>query len=154
MVKINAPEEYQVMGDYIFSEEEKKDIAKTLAEKNLEIKMLENEKKETTASFAARIFAAKSLVDLNSTYLNTGKMQKRYTTHLRINKLKGIREYKDVESGAIVKTEPMRPEDYQMKFNQAEGQSLACAGTLGRELISKIRYLWRISIMSCGFAKV
>lgn len=110
-------EVHDVYGDYFFTEEEKASIAKELAEKNIEIKALEDEKKAVTSNYAAKINQAKAVVNLNATHLNTGKTLKMFKCFLDFDRIKKQRMFRDKETDRVIKTEPMRPEDFQMKFS-------------------------------------
>jgi hypothetical protein len=115
-----APEEYDIVADYKFTEDEKRRIATDLAQKNIAAESLEKEKKAITSKFTADINQKKADINLLSQYLSTGMMRKSYRCTLGIDRIKRLRLWKDKETQQIVKTEPMRPEDAQIKLGEVE----------------------------------
>ena len=109
-------ETFEVMGDYVFTEVEKKQIAQDLANKSLEIQALEDEKKAVMSSFKAKIDAATATVNLSATHLSRGRMQKFYKCTLEFDRAKKLRLWKEVENGTVIKTEPMQSQDFQLKL--------------------------------------
>jgi hypothetical protein len=116
-------EEFEIFADYHFTEQEKADIAQNLAKKQLRIGELEGDKKAITSQISADINRAKADVNLMSHQLNTGRETRKYTCHLDFDREKKLRLWKDKVTGKVVKEEPMRPEDFQMKIEELEGST-------------------------------
>lgn len=114
--RVASVEEYDISADYIFTEDERKELAKDLAQKNIEKQMLDDEKKAVTSKFAADINAKTSDINLLAQYLTSGKKMKVYRCTLDFDMRKKQRLWKDKETGKVIKIEPMRTEDYQMKM--------------------------------------
>jgi hypothetical protein len=108
-----------ILGDYVFSEEEKRQMAQELANKNIEIAGLEDEKKAVMSSFKARIDAATANVNLLATHLAQGKKQIFYKCYLDFDRTRKMRLWKEQKTHKVIKEEPMREEDQQVTFAQS-----------------------------------
>lgn len=113
-------ETYDILGDYVFTEDEKKQIAQELANKNIEIQGLEDEKKAVMSNFKAKIDQATAQVNLLATHLAQGKKQQFYKCHLDIDRTARERVWREVKTHKVIKREPMRPEDEQITFGQGK----------------------------------
>lgn len=117
-VSIKDRELYDIMGNYIFSEEEKKQLGLDLCQENLKIQGLEDEKRAVTSNFKAKIDQATAQVNLLSTHLSQGIKQQMYKCYLEFDRAAKMRVWKDAETDKVIKREPMRPEDAQIKFTK------------------------------------
>ena len=109
-------EVFDIMGDYVFSDSEKKQIAQDLAQESLKVQALGDEKTAVTSSFKAKIDQATANVNLMATHLSQGKKQVFYKCTLEFDRIDKMRVWTEVETGKVIRTEPMRSEDYQLKL--------------------------------------
>jgi hypothetical protein len=107
---------YDVLGDYVFSVEEKRQLAQSLANKNIEIQGLGDEKTAVMSQFKAKIDQATAEVNLLATHLSTGKKQKTYRCWLDFDETRKLRIWREEKTDKVIKEEPMQAQDFQLKF--------------------------------------
>lgn len=102
---------------HVFSEDETREIATSLALKVSEMKAAEDEKKAVTSDFNSQIDSAKSLINLAATKLNNGyEMRTVKCEIVRDYSLRMILYYR-VDTGDLAKERPMTTDDLQMKID-------------------------------------
>ncbi len=102
---------------YEFSEDEKRQISKELANTNQSKQRLEDEKKAINSNFKAKIDTAISQVNLLSSHITNGYKHRYFKCFKFLNFARKIREYYSFKDGSLIKEEPFSHDDYQQKLN-------------------------------------
>lgn len=103
-------------GKYFFTEEEKKTLSNQLANKQIDMRILEDEKKSVMSQYKDRIDRIKWDIARYSRNIVDGYeirdfdcvVEKDYDAHLK--------RYVDERTGAIIAEKPLDPQDYQQSF--------------------------------------
>jgi len=109
-------EEYDVMGEYVFTAAEKEEMASEMARKNIEAAALEDAKKAAMSDFKARIDLKAAELNTLATQYAHGKRYQIYKCWLDYDRTRKMRLWKAIDDDHVVKEEPMRPEDFQGKL--------------------------------------
>ena len=112
-----CPDIVDVWEKYEFSEEEKREISKRLANENQSKQRLEDEKKAVVSNFKAKIDSAISQVNLLSSHIASGYEHRYFKCYKFLNFARTIREYYSIENGELMQEEPFTREDHQLKMN-------------------------------------
>lgn len=102
---------------HILTQEERNEMAFSLAEKQLEKNMLEDEKKSVTSSYKAKIDAKNAEINVLSGNVKDGYVFVSIYSDRRKNTVTRQWEWWNPETGEIVKTEPFSPKDYQTNID-------------------------------------
>ncbi len=106
-----------VWSKYEFTEDEKRELSKRLANENQNKQRLDDEKKAVASNFKAKIDSAISSINLFASQISNGYEHRNFRCFKLLNFNRKMREFYDVDSGELIKEEPFLPGDYQMKLN-------------------------------------
>ncbi len=101
---------------YHFTEEEKKEIASTMATKVTELKQLEDDKKAVTSSFKSKIDEVQAQINIAANNITTGYEMRNTKCEIEIDPVAKVVNYLDPETGKILKTRKAQSEDLQMEM--------------------------------------
>ena len=101
---------------YVFSQEEKADIAIEMAQKVSELSQAEDEKKAIMSDFKSRIDGLQARVNSAAIKLNNGYEMRSIECEVVPNWEEKIWEYIREDTGEITKTAQITPEDLQLKL--------------------------------------
>jgi hypothetical protein len=99
---------------HVLTQEERNDMAFTLAEKQIEMNSLEDEKKSVTSSYKAKIDAKKAEINVLSGNIKDGYVFHSLYCEKRRNVKKKQWEWWDTQNGEMIKVEPFQGKDYQI----------------------------------------
>ena len=111
-----AAEIVQVSAKYIFNDDERAELSSNMADKQLEKENLESEKQSVNKDFGQRIGGAEQEISSLAQYLRQGYKMKIYEAKVNLNFGLGRREYINVATGEILKTEPLTEDDKQARL--------------------------------------
>ena len=123
-ITVERPREGEIMENrtskeylkYVFSQEEKADIAIEMAQKVSELSQAEDEKKAIMSDFKSRIDGLQARVNSAAIKLNNGYEMRSIECEVVPNWEEKIWEYIREDTGEITKTAQMTPEDLQLKL--------------------------------------
>lgn len=113
---VETDEKRVVQVRYKFTTQEKAAIAQTLAQRQMELVEVEDEKKSVMASFTDRLKAKKIDIGKMSRQVRDGWENRDHNTTLILDFKKREKRYRDVETKKIVKVETFGPGDDQRRF--------------------------------------
>lgn len=113
---VETEERRTVAVRYDFTDAERKKIGQDLAQRQIELVEVEDEKKAVMASFTDRIKAKKIDINRFSRQVRDGWENRDHNTTLVLDFKKHEKRYRDVETKQIVKTEAFGPGDEQRRF--------------------------------------
>ena len=105
-------------GKYRFSDKEKGEIANDLAKKQIDMKIVEDEKKSIMASYMDQL--KRFLWDINrmSRDVVDGFEMRDFECIIEKDYKAHLKRYKDIHTGKIVAERPLDPSDYQQEFDE------------------------------------
>lgn len=116
---IQMPEDYVKDFDYHFTPEEMAGIASKMAENISEKEMLEEEKKASAKAYATKIDGVEKIIKNNGRLYREGYQVNTYNCSLHLDFEEKKRIWTDKETGTIIHTEELKPEDYsKMVFGE------------------------------------
>lgn len=98
--------------------DEKRAMAQDLATKNIGLQGLEEERKAVVSNYKARIDQTNAEIGVLANYLAQGKKQQMYKCYLDFDRTRKMRLWKEQKTHRVIKEEPMKEEDAQIKFGQ------------------------------------
>lgn len=107
---------------HILTQDERNQMSFSLAEKQIEISGLEDEKKSVTSTYKAKIDAKTAEVKLLSHQIKDGYITLTVHAEKRRNYMEKRWEWWDTASGEMVKTEPFAGTDFQMTTDDVDDQ--------------------------------
>lgn len=93
-------------------------MAQDLATKNIGLQGLEEERKAVVSNYKARIDQTNAEIGVLANYLAQGKKQQMYKCYLDFDRTRKMRLWKEQKTHRVIKEEPMKEEDAQIKFGQ------------------------------------
>ena len=113
-------------GKYRFSDKEKGEIANDLAQKQIDMKIVEDEKKSIMASYMDQL--KRFLWDINrmSRDVVDGFEMRDFECIIEKDYKAHLKQYKDIHTGKIVAERPLDPSDYQQEFDEKKIQEEGC----------------------------
>ena len=113
---VGTDERRSVKVKYTFTKPEIEKIGKDLAQRQIELVEVEDEKKSVMASFTDRIKAKKIDINRFSRHMHDGYEQRDHNCTLILDFKKREKRWKDVDAKKIVKIESFGPGDDQRRF--------------------------------------
>ena len=103
---------------YLFTDEEKKEIAAEMAQKIVNLQQAEDDKKAITSDYKSQIDGIQAGINLTATKLTTGYEMRSTKCQVVPNYPKKVWEYIRVDTGLLVKEKGMTTNDLQMEFEE------------------------------------
>ncbi|OEU62405.1 MAG: hypothetical protein BA867_09650 [Desulfobacterales bacterium S5133MH16] len=103
---------------YIFSENEKKEIATEMAQKVTELQQAEDDKKAIMSDFKSKIDGIQANVRNAATKLNSGYEMKSIKCEIVPNWAEKVWESLREDNGEVARKKPMTSDDLQMQFQE------------------------------------
>lgn len=113
---VETTERRTVSVEYGLTADQTKKIARDLAQLQIEIVEMEDEKKTVMKGFSERMAAKKTSIGKFSRQIRDGYDHRDHTCVLVLDFKKKEKRYKDIESKKIVKVETFSPGDEQLRF--------------------------------------
>ena len=105
---------------YNFNDDEKRDIASELANGVAELKHIENRKKSVTSQLTSEMNAKQSAVDLAAEKLRSGFEMRQIECEVVYAYIDDVVRWIRTDNGEIAHERKMRPDERQMKLEDAE----------------------------------
>lgn len=119
-VKVRLAGTTRANGKYVFSDEEKANIAKQMAEKHRDSDIVEDEKRSAMSGYKDRLDRiAADINKLTRNYLD-GYEFRDFECHVEIDWAANIKRYIAVDGGAVIAERALDPSDYQLKMDMKE----------------------------------
>ncbi|OZI09972.1 hypothetical protein BWI93_01125 [Siphonobacter sp. BAB-5385] len=103
---------------YFYSQEEKNNLAISLAEKTVEKSELEEEKKASGSQYKSKIDGLAANMNILSRQIKDGWEHRKIYARKRKSLLLGIWEWVDEETGEVIKTERLSGKDMQLSIEE------------------------------------
>lgn len=113
---IEKPGKTLVEYKHVFTSDEQLENGDTMARCTIEIAELEGKKKEQMANYSAKIEEQKAIMAKYAGFINTGYDMKDTEAKVVLDFGSGKRHYKSIQTGKIIKSEPLRSEDRQIEI--------------------------------------
>ena len=101
---------------YILSEDEKREIALTMAQKVSEVNQAEDDKKSVMSDFKSRIDGLSAEVNRSATLLNNGYEMRNIKCEIIPDYTEKVFRFIRVDNGEEAKTRKMTTDDFQMSL--------------------------------------
>jgi len=105
---------------YTFTPKELVEIAQDMAQNHQELRAVEDEKKSAASQFKAQADAITAQLNILSENYRNGYVYKNLDCILTFDFKKKERTYTRPDTGEVVKTEPMRDEDFQTEMSLSD----------------------------------
>lgn len=102
---------------YIFSNNEKSEIASEMAQKVTELQQAEDDKKAIMSDYKSKIDGIQANVNNAATKLNSGYEMRSIKCEIVPNWAKKVWEYLREDTGMVAREKPMTADDLQMQFD-------------------------------------
>lgn len=104
-------------GKYFFSEDEKKEISKTLANKHVDMSIIEDEKKSVMSKYKDRIDRFKLDINILSRNIIDGHEYRDFECYIEKDYDAHIKRYIDIHTEETIDERPLDPSDYQQEMD-------------------------------------
>lgn len=113
---VETTERRTISVEYSLNADQMKKLAQDLAQLQIEVVALEDEKKTVMKGFAERKQAKSASINQFARQIKDGAERRDHTCVLVLDFKKKEKRYKDIESKKVVKFEPFSPGDEQLRF--------------------------------------
>ncbi len=104
-------------GKYVFNEDEKKEISKELANKQVDMNIVEDEKRSMVSQYKDRIDRFKFDINKLSRSIIDGFEYREFECWIEKDYDAHVKRYIDIHSNAVVAERPLDPSDYQQEMD-------------------------------------
>lgn len=113
---------------HILTQDERNEMGMQLAEKQIEIQTLLEEKKGVTSSYTAKVDIKKAEISLAATQIKDGYIILSVYAERRRNFRDKVWEWMDPNTGEVLKTKPFEGTDFQMRVGDVDESDEAIPG--------------------------
>ncbi len=113
---INTERVMTIEAKAVLTIDEKNASANELAHKQKQLEQIEKDRKDRMASFKAQLDETKAQIAELSNKVTLGYEYRNFRCNLDIDFVKKIRIFKEVDTGEVVDTRAIDPDDYQMRI--------------------------------------
>ena len=107
-----------IKGKYTFTDKERDELGRLLAQKQLDKRIIEDEKKSVMNTYADRLNRFSWEIHKISQGVHDGFEMRDFECRIVIRAKDHLKEFIDIHTNKIVDTRPMDPSDYQIEMDE------------------------------------